>query len=206
MGHQFLRETPRFLGRPELGAVVDVEAHARPALPGSARRPEDEVAAVRGEGGRDAGQVEELGSSQVLGVEDSRGHTGGCRAPTVVVDPRLLADLFAQVEAGGVIRYPPHPRGVHPFAADAVEDKLTGLVVPEEADPPGGDAEAGEGYCDVRLGAPDLELQARGVPQPPWPRGDAEDHRLARRYDAWQSALPYRTAMCARTPAPISCE
>jgi hypothetical protein len=74
---------------------------------------------------------------------------------------------------------PAHPRGVDTFGADAVEYQLARLVVAEVAGPSGGETEAGEGDGEVRLGAPDLELQASGVAQTPGPRRNAEDHRLA---------------------------
>src|SRR5215207_10341742 len=76
--------------------------------------------------------------------------------------------------------YPAHSRGVNTFGADAVEYQLARLVVAEVPGPSGGEPEAGEGDGQVRLGAPDLEFQASGVAQTPWPRRNAEHHRLAR--------------------------
>jgi hypothetical protein len=56
---------------------------------------------------------------------------------------------------------------------------LARFVVAQEAGPTDREAEAGESDGEVGLCAPDLELQAAGVPQSAWPRRDAEHHRLA---------------------------
>src|SRR5918998_6649375 len=173
-----LDEAPRLRRPPQVGAVVDVEADARLCL---ARRPEGEGPALLGEGRGDAGEVEKLRASEEAGVEGLRRHRRCRGAPTIVVDPRVRPDLLAQVEPGREAADPPHPGGIHPFSPDPVQDELARLVVPEQAHPPRGDAQPGEGDRNVRLRAPDLELEARGVAKTPRPRGDAEDHSLADR-------------------------
>src|SRR5919112_2929004 len=58
MGQQLFHEIPRLFRRPELGAVVDVEAQLRPARAALSRRPQGEGAALLREGGGDTGKVQ----------------------------------------------------------------------------------------------------------------------------------------------------
>src|SRR4028119_1521403 len=79
---QYLLRKPLGLRRgPELGAVVHVEAHPRPARASLSGGPENEGAAIGGEGGGDAREVEERCSRQVVRIESFGGHLRGGRAP-----------------------------------------------------------------------------------------------------------------------------
>src|SRR5215210_1705214 len=179
VGQDLLDELSRLLRPPQLRTVVNVEANAHPGLPGG---PQDKGAAVFREGRRDARQVQETSTREVIQVERFRWHRGGCRPLSVVIDTNVRADLLPKIKAGGMLLHPAHPRGVYPLGADAVEHQLAWLVVTEVAGPPGREPETGEGDGEVRLGAPDLELQATRVAQTPRPRRNTEDHRLARCY------------------------
>src|SRR3712207_4394080 len=114
VGQDLLGELPRFLRTPQLRAVVDVEAEARVRrayLPGN---PQDEGAASFREGRRDARQMHEPCAREVILVEGFSVHRRCGRAPSVVIDPDVRADLLPQVQPGRAFLYPLHPRGVKP--------------------------------------------------------------------------------------------
>src|SRR5215212_8588818 len=81
----------------------------------------------------------------VIRVEGTPLHGRGGRSLTIIVDSDVRADLFSEIQAGRVVLYPAHLRGIHPFGADTVEYQLARLIVAEVAHPSGGETEAGEG-------------------------------------------------------------
>src|SRR5918994_5390587 len=181
LGQQFLHETLRALRRPELRAVVDVEAHSYSGPAGLSGRPRGKGAAFVRERGGDAGQVQKMRPLEIVGVDGIGSHCRGGGAPAVVVDLASCGEPLAQIQPGRILLQPAHPRDVYPFSPDTVQNELARFVFSQTTHPSGGDTEAGESDSQIGFGPANLQFQTSGVPEATRLSRGPENHRLAGR-------------------------
>lgn len=161
--------------------MVDVEGDQGAAVAGGGEVVE-EGQAVGGEGGGDAGQVQDAGVEEVLVRHVVRGHRGGGGACPVVGDLVGVGGPVrrrAEVDAGGAARVAADGGGVDAVAGDRVDEVVAEAVGAHPADPFRPVARRGERAGDVGLGTTDAPAEGGDVGEAARLRGQERHHGLA---------------------------
>jgi len=204
MGQHGVHKCRGLLRSPQPGAEVDVVADLDAAAARFDDGPRGELPARGRQRRRHARDVEDTRPVQVCGRERAGGHLRRRGALAVVVDPRAVRQVLAEVHAGGAGDAPDGGH-VHPFGADAGEDHLAQFVIAQPARPPGGDAQPAQGDGHVGLGSRDAHLEERHVPQPTRLRGRQQHHGLSGTDDGGHGSRETMFALRGKRPSVPPC-